>query len=248
MKNYAIYFLLLLPFCPLQAQTSGIVTYEEKMDLHSMLPPDREDMKDMIPQFNTSRFELIFSGMESIYQPKKEEELTEEESMHEGRRMRFGGRGNRVVYKNLDLDTMIDSREFMQKQFLVVGTPKKRQWKIGMEQKEIMGYACLQATFQEDSANTVVAWFCPRLTASNGPADFQHLPGMILQVDMNNGQRTITATEIKLEEVDPTVLIAPTKGKEVTPEEFEEIQREKMKEMGGQPGGPGSGRMIFMRG
>ena len=69
---------------------------------------------------------------------------------------------------------------------------------------------------------------------------------MILQVDVNDGLRTITATEIKLDSVDTTVIVAPNKGKEVTPEEFEKIREEKMKEMGMQHGGPASGQPVFI--
>ncbi len=245
--KYVLVLLLFSGIFTANAQTTGMIIFEEKTDLHKMLPPEREDMKDMIPHYNTSKFEFIFSETESIYKPKKEEELTDNEAMQGGgMRMRFGGRGNRVVYKNLDLDTVIDSREFMQKQFLVVGVPQQRKWKIGKNQKEILGYNCMEASFQEDSTHQYVAWFTPLIAISNGPADFQYLPGMILQIDMNDGERTITATEISMEPIDPLALEAPKKGKEVTAEEFEAIQQEKLKEMGGQPG-PG-GHMMFIRG
>lgn len=229
------------------AQLTGMITYEEKVDIHKNLPPDRQQFKDMIPQFNTSPYELIFSGEESIYRAQKQEELPPDQmgSSRGYMSMRFG-RGNRVVYKNLDQDTMIDSRDFMQKQFLITGTPTARKWKIGTKQKEILGYNCMEASFREDSTTAYVVWFTPLLQVSNGPADYQGLPGMILQVDVNEGERTFTATAITLDSVDTSVLVAPDKGKEVTAEEFEEIRREKMKEMGMQGGGPGGGQQMFI--
>jgi GLPGLI family protein len=160
--------------------------------------------------------------------------------------MRFG-RPNRVVYKNLALDTMVDSRDFMQKQFLITGPPQVRKWKIGTKQKEILGYHCLEASVQMDSATFIVAWFTPQLSISNGPSDYQGLPGMILGIDINEGTRMVTATEIQLDSVDTAVIVAPDKGKEVTPEEFEKIREEKMKEMGMQRGGPGGQQMFFIR-
>jgi hypothetical protein len=61
---------------------------------------------------------------------------------------------------------------------------------------------------------------------------------MILKVDLNDGERTITATEIKVGDMDPDLFKRPTKGKEVTEAEYQEIVREKMKEMGrDRPGG-----------
>jgi GLPGLI family protein len=247
--KYAFLSFFLWITCAAQAQLTGMITYEEKMDLWKNLPPDRQDMKDMIPQYNTSLFELIFSGDESIYKAKKQEELPPTTSTTPGppMGMRFGaGRANRVVYKDLAKDTIIDSRDFMQKQFLITGSPKVRKWKIGKGQKELLGYKCLEASFRVDSATALVAWFSPQINVSNGPSDYQGLPGMILQIDINAGERMITATEIKLDSVDTSVLIAPDKGKEVTPEEFEKIREEKMKEMGMQRGGPGGGQQMMI--
>ena len=192
----------------------------------------------MIPQFTSSKWELTFTDNESLYQPLKETELTGTNANQSGQYMRFG-RENRIVYKNLPGDEMTDSRDFMQKQFLIKGFVTSRKWKIGKKQKQILGYNCMEASCKIDSATIVTAWFSPQLAISNGPADYQGLPGMILQISINDGERTITATEVKLKDVDTSVIVEPTKGKEVTSDEFEKIREEKMKEMNLQHGGPG---------
>ncbi len=64
---------LTLTLC-LPAQQTGKIVFEEKMDLHRNLPPDREQIQEMIPQFNTSMWELSYNGDESLYHRKKEEE------------------------------------------------------------------------------------------------------------------------------------------------------------------------------
>jgi GLPGLI family protein len=237
MKMYCFLVLLVLPLSP-YAQTTGKIIYEEKMDMHKTLPPGQQDMRDMMPQFSTSNWELVFSGDESIYQTQKLEEL--EYTSNQGgaqMTMRFG-RDNRVLYKNLATPEMVDSREFMQKQFLIKGPPTERKWKIGKKQKEILGYPCHEASFQADSTTHIVAWYTPKLQHPNGPSDFQGLPGLILQIDVNDGQRVTTATKIQFDSIDTSVILAPTKGKEVTADEFEKIRQEKMKEMGLQRGQP----------
>ncbi len=251
--KYLVFAFFLLTAGLIGAQSTGKITFEEKMDLHKNLPPDRQDMKDMIPQFNISKFELIFAGDQSLYHAQKQEELPPTSAASPGGPpmggMRFGaGRANRVVFKDLALDTMIDSRDFMQKQFLITGPPTPRKWKIGKTQKEILGYNCMQASYKVDSTTALVAWFTPQISISNGPGDYQGLPGMILQIDVNEGERMITATEIVFDSVDTSIIVAPNKGKEVTPEEFEKIREEKMKEMGMQNGGgPGGPHMIMIR-
>lgn len=248
--KYIFILLAFLSSALVFAQSKGKITYEEKMNLHKNLPPDRQEMKEMLPEFNSTMFTLTFAGDESIYQPQKESEESEITTNSGGNQMQMRfGRDNRIVYKNLALDTMIESREFMQKQFLIVGAPTVRKWKIGKNQKEILGHKCMEADFRLDSTTSMVVWFTPEIQVSNGPSDYQGLPGLILGVDINDGLRTITATEIKLEDVDTSMIVAPTKGKEVTSEEFEKIRKEKMKEMhmNNPNGGPPPGAMIMIR-
>lgn len=226
------YILLLLTFLSvlnLEAQFKGTIIFEERVDLHRNLPPEKEELKTMIPEFNTAKWELIFIGDESIYQPLKEKELTGASANQSGYYMRFG-REKRTLYKNMADDRIVDSRDFMQKQFLIKGFTSARKWKIGKRQKDIMGYKCMEASCEVDSTQ-VIAWFTPKINVSNGPSDYQGLPGMILQIDMNDGERLITATQIMLDSADASMLVIPTKGKEITSQEFEALRKEKMKEM-----------------
>lgn len=186
----------------------------------------------MIPQFNISYFDLVYTQDESVYMPQKESEESEISTNQGGTRMtmRFG-RDNRIVYKHVPNDQLVDSRDFMQKQFLIKGPLTPRKWKIGTGKKEILGYTCMDATFQADSATHIRAWFSPQIPVFNGPSDYQGLPGMILQIDINDGERMTTATKLTSDNIDTAEIQAPEKGKEVTAEEFEKIREEKLKEM-----------------
>ena len=222
-------------------QTVGKIVYEEKVDMYRHIPEDRQDIRNRVPQYHSAKWDFIFNDDESVYMRHKAEEA--EYTSTQGNTqmtMRFG-RDQRVVYKNVVENKMIDSRTIMDKQFLITGQPTVRKWKIGKNSKDIKGYNCLEASFQQDSVTNIKAWFTPQIAQFNGPADYQGLPGMILELDFNDGERVLTASEIKFEGADTSLIVAPTKGKEVTPEEFEAIRQEKMKEMGmqGGPGGPG---------
>ena len=228
------------------SQETGLIMYEEKMDLHKRLPEDRQQYKDMIPQFRTANFELHFTSEETMYFMSKEQEEVAPPPGGGGRMMRFRAAGaeDRKVYKNLDKNELVDSRTFMDKKFLIRGALDETEWKVTGEQIQVLEYLCLKATYQDSNAS-YVAWFTPQIPISSGPADFSGLPGLILKVDVNDGERTITATSLTEQEVDKDILKEPKKGKEVTSEEFREIVHEKMKEMHEAGGGPGGHRVII---
>ncbi len=54
---------------------------------------------------------------------------------------------------------------------------------------------------------------------------------MILSVSVDDGQTVYSATEVKLDPVDPAVIKAPEEGEEVSSEEYEKIVAEKLEEI-----------------
>jgi GLPGLI family protein len=217
----------------------GKIIFEERMDMHRRIPPERAEVKDMIPQFNSSKYELHYTAEASKYMAGAENEAEEITGAQGGAQFRMRMTPpKREVYKNLKEDKMVDEREFMTKMFLIKGNTSPYPWKISDGQKKILDYICMKASYQDSTANYVV-WFSPQIPVANGPAEFGGLPGMILQVDINDGERMITAVEVTEEKVDTELLKEPSKGKEVTQEEFREIMREKMKEMETMHGGAG---------
>jgi len=227
-----ITLLLGLMFIQLSAQSEGVIVFEEKIDIHKRLPPERQEYKDMMPQFRTQKYELHYNENASMYVSSKEQD---EQQMGSGgghghMRMRMS-RPDRDVYKNLEENKLVDSREFMTKKFLIKGALDEASWKIADGQKQILDYLCLKAVYQ-DTADTYTAWFTPQITIGNGPAEYSGLPGMILQIVVNDEDRIITAVSVTEQTVDKEMLKEPKKGKEVTSEEFKAIVHEKMKESG----------------
>ncbi|MBX2814872.1 MAG: GLPGLI family protein [Saprospiraceae bacterium] len=245
--NKFLFVVLLLWTGVLHAQDAGQIVYEEKIDLHRRLTGDRAQFKEMVPQYRTSKMLLLYSGAESIYKKSEEEAAAPppEAGRRRGFRMRMMGAANGIVYRDLDQNKRVEQREFMDKKFLITGEPEQFAWKLTGESMQVGSYHCQQATFQ-DSTTQITAWFTPQIPVALGPGRYGQLPGLILHVDINEGERTLTATEINLEEVDTAEISEPTKGKEVTQEEFRKITREKMREMrASRQGGP---RTIIRRG
>jgi GLPGLI family protein len=98
-------------------------------------------------------------------------------------------------------------------------------------------------TAPEGEEREIVAWFTNDIPVAAGPSKYGTLPGMILKMDINDGNITFTATEIEVRLLEKGEIKEPKRGKEVTREEYDAIvkaQIEKMKS--------GNGGTIMIRG
>lgn len=75
----------------------------------------------------------------------------------------------------------------------------------------------------------VTAWYTPQIPVANGPGEYAGLPGLILE--LNVYRTTILCSKIVLNPKESEKIEPPTKGKEVTREEYNKIVKEKMDEM-----------------
>lgn len=229
------------------AQTEGVVTYEETIKITMEVPPE---FRDMIPKERRQKKTLTFTATESLYKNVPQETTAASEiqaqSSTGGMQIRFQGMNqDNQTYKNLQEGTVIEKQQFFGRDFLISGE-EKINWKMTGEQKKIGDYVCMKATYMRDTI-PVSAWFTPQIPISNGPGSIGQLPGLVLEVDVNNGMVVITATDVALRPLTPEeAIVVPDKGKTVTREEFNKIRDEKMKEMQ-EMDGPGGQRFI-MRG
>jgi len=113
---------------------------------------------------------------------------------------------------------------------LVNQVPKVEQWKLSPEEKVIAGYICKKAV-KTDGDQEVVAWYALEISVSAGPLLYSNLPGVILEVNVGNGQLLITTEQVALGSKYNDLIEAPTKGKKVSLQEFEDIKRAKDQEM-----------------
>ncbi|MEO8171837.1 MAG: GLPGLI family protein [Sediminibacterium sp.] len=73
----------------------------------------------------------------------------------------------------------------------------------------------------------VVAWYADNIISPVGPESYGQLPGVILQLDVDNGATIYTATEVK-KAVDQKELKEPKKGKVVTRQEYTKLMMDLM--------------------
>lgn len=263
MKKILLLLSAVVNYAVLNAQVKeGTITYEQKVNMHRTIQD--EQMKAMIPEFNTSKFLLYFSDSVSMYKPVPQDEAPDPFEGGGGRRIVFRfGTGGGDLYKNLAQAKSIQTSEIGGKNFLIVDSIKQSPWKLGTETRQILGYTCHKATrtitmnspgrriimagngsgeVTKDSTIAapkgkeveVVAWFADDIISPVGPENYGQLPGVILQLDVDNGATVFNATEVK-KTVDVKELKEPKKGKVVTRQEFTKMMSEMMSNMG--PGG-----------
>ena len=209
------------------------------------------------PQAMVSTFELLFGGGKSLWQvlPDVNQEASQITPMESpaggggGRAFtirRFGG--DDVVFVNYEEGRRLSAREINSRQVVVEDSVAKLSWKMTDESKTILGKKAFKATTQTVTTRTmtsmengemkrkempdtlnIVAWFTPEIPVPAGPAYQAQLPGMILEIDVNNGQTVYKAVEIS-----PKVSLSnikEPKGKRITNAEYEKERAIMLAEM-----------------
>jgi len=250
MKTMFLIPVLVIAWITVHGQTSsginnsGKIRYEEKMKLEIKLEGQSAQYADMLPKERTEQKILYFSPDASLYQrdrEKQKNEVVEQEAA--GAMVHFQVyQSDDKVYRDLKENKKLEQREFMTRMFLIESDAGMADWKLTGEQKVILNYPCQEALREEDGKK-IRAWFTPAIPVSSGPQNFGSLPGMILSVDIDNGDRTITASSVELSPVDQDLLVKPKDGKKVTEEQYRKIVDKKLKESGAE-GGSGQHTVI----
>ncbi|MEN8777506.1 MAG: GLPGLI family protein [Polaribacter sp.] len=210
----------------------------------------QEELKKRMQKMNQKTFILEFDKISSIYKEDVKLESPNPMGARSGVMvMSFGGSGSDAVYyKNIKENRFSNKTAIMGKPFLVKDKLKQYNWELSSETKNIGMYTCYKATFTEEVENvkismingesketktteiiTTTAWYTTQVPISNGPKNYQGLPGLILEI--NDGNNLIVCTEIVLNPEKKVVIEEPTKGKVVTQKKFDKIQKQKSDEM-----------------
>lgn len=260
MKKIQLLFALLVGFSitAMAQMKEGKISYERKVNMHRSLPDPQ--MKSMIPEFRTDKFELIFNESASLYRSVVDDEAPDPFANAGG-----GGGGIRMnfrmptttTYTDIAKQTQYEERAFFEKEFLIVDSLKQYKWKLSEETKTIAKQLCKKATTMitapqqmrvrinrggennTDSASNapkppketeLVVWYAENIPVSIGPDNYSGLPGVIMEMDVDNGAQVTTAVEVSAK-YPKKELIQPTKGDKMTRAQFQEQMQKLMQEM-----------------
>ena len=182
---------------------------EEKDRMQMTWKNDDEQKMDMT---------LFFNNKQTYYTYPLKEELSE------------GGyswrKGEFKVYRDFENEKRMDVIEMLGKTYVLDDSLKMPKWKVMNKIKEVAGYMCMMAVTEDTIKNqTITAWFADNLPVSGGPEQYYGLPGMILELDINDGDLVITAKDVKMRAVTEDELAVPKKikGKKLTAEKYDEL-------------------------
>ncbi len=222
MKKYVTLICALSGCLALQAQTKqGTIIYERKIDVHRHM--EDEQMKAMVPQFQTGNYVLEFKDSISVYKAAPKDDAPDPFDGGGGGVhvvMRFGGPGDDgVLYKNFSSSRQLAETSLEDKKYIVSDSIKQQAWKLADETKTILNHVCKKATLTTQRGSKVVAWYAEDIQVPAGPERFDGLPGAVLVLDVDSANIVFTAIEVK-PTADNKDLKAPTSGKEITSAEF----------------------------
>lgn len=267
MKRYLLTAVSVISFSFLHAQSAqGKVTYERISKLQFSFAGLPGGVEQQMPSSRTDKFELTYGNNQSLW--KQAENEAEDDGggfqSENGAHIRMIVAGsNDVLYCNLETGKKVESREMMDKVFIVEDSISKLKWKMAGETKQILGHNCMKATASRISKRTamnmdngvmerkeiedtslVIAWFATDIPVSSGPGEFQgQLPGLILEMDIKDGTQVYKATSIS-EKADLAIIKEPAGKKRYTRAEFKEAVDKMFSEMN--QGGGGNRRVIRM--
>ena len=217
MKKIIVYLILFTPlFASAQQVTEGMVQYlvthnwTKKMASLTYISPQQK-AKQAYMWGNRSEWKsyanLYFNATETKYEESEEKAERSQEGGYDWRKETF------FIKRNFDKNTLQEAYEFLGKTYIVEDTLLAMDWKIQNDLKEVAGHVCMKA-FIEDTLRKqqIVAWFAQDIPFNGGPEYFHSLPGMILEIDVNDGAMLITANKIELKKL-TTELDIPKKLK-----------------------------------
>ena len=235
-------FLISLGSSILSAQDfQGIATYKTKDKIEIELDSTQAGgMHDEIMAMLQKQFEktyvLTFGQEQSVY---KEDEALAPPSV--GSEMIIvSSYGSDILYKNIKDERYTKQSDFLGKIFLIQDVIEKIDWKLHSDTKNIGTYTCFKATTEQlvtdpfadeptEESRTITAWYTPQIPVSHGPAEFQGLPGLILELSYDSN--TILCSKVILNPTKPITIEPPKKGESVSQPEYDRIVEKKMDEM-----------------
>lgn len=237
MKNIIIFISSFLISLASHAQQEGMVrftrtTYWTKLNesLPYMSKQEKEKQSYVFGGlFEEKEFMLLYFDEKGSYYTNSDEKSAESEG-YDGRKKLFG------IKRDFEKNTLNEFFEMSGKTYIVEDSLKQLNWKILNDIKDVAGHICMKAMIQDTIKNQrIIVWFAQDIPINAGPERLYGLPGLILEMNINDGAVIVEATKIELPKITNQMdLPKKLKGKKMNEVAFQDMLRkfiqEKIKE------------------
>lgn len=223
------WFVLLLFFLSaglLQAQApEGIVTYERTQFWTKILPKltflSKEEMDRELRTWGSNdegwktKYQLVFT--------EKESKFTEVAQVSE---YGYNRRPSEyMIHRDFEKERRTELEDVSTRPYLIEDSLKAPAWKVMNKIKEVNGQLCMMAVTQDTiRGQKIVAWFANNIPVPAGPERYFGLPGLIMELDIDDGAVLITATKVDMKPVGEQVkLDKKLKGKKITGVQYDKM-------------------------
>lgn len=137
-----------------------------------------------------------------------------------------------LIKHNYATNTMNDVIQMLGKTYIIEDTLHAPDWKILNDLKEVAGHICMKASWEDTvKQQKVIAWFAMDIPNGGGPERFYGLPGLILEVDVNDGGMLISADKIDLKKLNTELdLPKKLKGKKISEADYTALLQKHFKQ------------------
>jgi GLPGLI family protein len=227
MKKLLIFLLVAVSAHAMAQKLEGVVMYERMQDYTkvmarmSFLSLDQKERMKATWKNSSDRKDkmlLYFNENQSLY--------TYEDEYWRSDDGRYSFRNNDyIIRRDFKQETRSDIIEMLGKTYVVEDSLKIPQWKILNQLKDIAGHICMKAETEDPiKQQKIVAWFAQDIPLSAGPEQYFGLPGLILELDINDGDAVITATKIDLRDVTKELTATKKiKGKKIKTADYDKL-------------------------
>lgn len=227
-SKYVFGLLLFAFFTPLfgfAQKTEGMVVYERQefwSKIIGQLTYLSNEEKDRVKQTWgkndegwKSKTKMVFNANESL--------LTNlEEASEYGWSSRTE---DYFIYRNYEKEKKIEIIEMLGKTYVIEDSLRAPRWKVLNQIKDVAGYVCMKAITEDTVKHQkITAWFTGDIPVSGGPERFYGLPGLILELEINDGDVLITASKVEFKKLENKELALPKlKGKKIKDADYDNL-------------------------
>ena len=223
-----ILFLLLTATVGLAQKTEGVVTYQRTsywIKIMNRLPFLSREEKDRVAQTwknedgegQKDKMKLIFNEKGSLY--------THEDQQGQSEDGRWSWqKDDFFISRSFEKATQTDIIETLGKTYIIDDSLKTPVWKVMNQIKDVNGYICMKAeTTDPIRGQKIAAWFAQDIPVPAGPERHFGLPGLIMELDINDGDVIIEAINVTFKPVANELVLPKTKGKKIKEKEYDSL-------------------------